>query len=120
MIRFELPSLLDLFVPEPVRLPGAGVSLDVSMGLVVRAGPVRLGPMLVVHTVWLRDAGGYTVDEDVAYTTPSHLHATGLGFWVGAHIHPRVLVSIETHAYVQQRLPGGSLRLGLSASWPAG
>lgn len=120
VLRFEQLGFLDWFLPEPVRLPGVAVSLDVSAGLVVRAGPVRLGPLVAVHTVWLRDARGYTVNEDVPYTTPTHVHATGLGFWIGALLHPRLLLSIDTRAYVQQRLPGASLRLGLAASWPAG
>lgn len=110
----------DWSVPDPIRVSGVSVSMDALIGLVVRAGPVRLGPAWVVNTLWLRDAAGYTTTEAGApYTTPERLLATGFSFFTGAHLHPRVLVSIETRVLVQERLPGASLRFGLAVSLPA-
>jgi hypothetical protein len=121
VLKFEEPFLdAGWFGPEPVRLPGVAVSLDASVGLVVRAGPVRVGPQVIFNHTWLRDAAGYTVNEDVPYTTPSRLRAGGLGVLLGAHPHPRVLLTLETRVYMEHGLVGGSLRLSLGASWPAG
>lgn len=119
VLKFEEPFLdAGWFGPGPVRLPGVAVSLDASVGLVVRAGPVRLGPQVVFNHAWLRDAAGYTVNEDVPYTTPSRLRVGGLGVFLGAHPHPRLLFTLEMRVYVQDGLVGGSLRLSLGASWP--
>ncbi len=109
------------FVPGPVRVHGVSISMDALIGLVVRAGPVRLGPAWVVNTLWLRDGAGYTTfDAGAPYTTPERLIATGFSFFVGAQLHPRVLASIETRVLLQGRLPGASLRFGLAVSLPAG
>jgi hypothetical protein len=120
VLTFQRPVFFDLFGQEPIRLPGAGLSLEASVGLVVRVGPVRLAPQLVFHNAWLRDAGEYTVDVDVPYTTPAHVRAPGFGLRVEVHPHPSVVLSLETNAYVHQGQPGASLRFGLGACWPGG
>jgi hypothetical protein len=105
--------------PQPDRVPAPVVSMDASAGFLARIGPVRFGPQLVYSSTWLRDAGGYTVDVDLPFTLSTRLHAVGVGFLVDVRPHPNVSLTVEGRAYLQSRLPGGSIRFGLGFSWSA-